>query len=297
MTIIQYLLFGVFIFISILCFIATMSGGGNKERIVESFKTRNSSNPSKIISNFTTSLDELKKKQNNLSNKLTIVDNKFYDIKTGVKTLFNTFINFNRVQIDDTYSSVVKVLFDDNLLRTNAKTIKDGIKNAYKEPSSSDKNISILNFIFFNDTGKKSKEPDKSEVNAYVKYIYTLNHEIKDYFEHPFTMEDDERSNLNKHGDAIMKRTEDSILKSIINFRNKYLSHTKDKEGKDKVDFKKFEELCEQWKTIYSDTKYYNNEDMENYMKRRVVALVDIMGIETEEDDAYDEDEDDDYDS
>jgi hypothetical protein len=278
-----------------------MSGGGNKERIVESFKTRNSSNPSKIISNFTTSLDELKKKQNNLSNKLTIVDkkfrNKFDEIKTGVKTLFNTFINFNRMQIDDTYSSVVKVLFDDNILRTNAKTIKNGIKNAYKEPSSSDKNISILNFIFFNYTGKTSKGLDKSEVTTYVKYIYTLNHEIKDYFEHPFTMEDDERSNLSKQGDDIMKRTEDSVLKSIINFRNKYLSHTKDKEGKDKVDFKKFEELCEQWKTIYSDTKYYNNEDMENYMKRRVVALVDIMGIETEEDDAYDEDEDDDYDS
>lgn len=290
MLLLYYIIVAFLILLSILFLVSVLGESWFRPRTVETFVGKIS--PS-YLRGFVDNVVNLKEKLGEVKDHVDDIEHKvsgsITHVKDRIKNIAHTLSVLNKTQIDDSsYNKEVAVLFDDNLLSKHSEQIKKNVADEYGYASPSEKNIRILNFVFFNDepsvlpkpyNGPSINETGVFEgIKSYSSYLAFINDEIKDFYDVPVISDDSQRDALRK----LKKRIDDTkpniVLKKIKTFRDAYLTLNK-KTGK--VDFTK--EFSTKWITYYPEHSHYNKSDiktnMRDYLRRHVIALTDTLDL------------------
>lgn len=204
-------------------------------------------------------------------------------VQKGVGNIAQTLANVNRMQNDETYDEDVNVLFDDDLLTNNAEQIRQNIIQEYDATPSSEKNIRILNFVIF-DKQETTPQPYTAQpstdtgsvfhvIRSYSNQLRVINSELTDLLDASVTLSEDQQTVLNKLKTKIKKENDINVVKKIKSFRKKYLTRGKNGE----IGF--HSKIYKDWVSYYPDNDFFTNDDLHAFLKRRVVALVDVLDL------------------
>ena len=276
MPLIFYMVFAILLLFSILFISSALTA---KTTTIEAF----SSTVNKQFVNLTY-VNKLQDKMFDLENKIL---GSIKHVKKGVEDITKTLLDVNRMQTDETYDEDVNILFDDTRLEKYADKFRQNIINEYNTTKPSEKNISILNFVIF-DKSETTPKPHVTNsytggenvfpyIKSYSNYLKVINNEMKDLFEVSNPSSLDQQAMFKKQIARLEANNAIDVIKKLKAFRKRYM--IKSKSGNIEFDSK----FHKDWIDYYPDNDFYTNDELDAFLKRRVQALVEILDIDSED--------------